>query len=252
MTAIVSSIVRLLRRAPIDADQPALSNRCATSPSVSTCARFVVTTLLFTPITVGAAAATGQDPGRRPEASSTTSEHRTVSGAGQFLAGAAVGLGAHESGHLLFDGLFKADPGIRKVSFHGLPFFAITHKSGLSPRREFTIDSAGFWVQEATNEWILSRRPRLRRERAPLVKGVFAFNVLASASYAGAAFARTGPVERDTRGMADSLRWKEPYIGVLILLPAVLDTLRYFHPDARWAAWGSRAAKLGGVALIAR
>lgn len=169
-----------------------------------------------------------------------------------FLGGGAIALAAHESGHLLFDGLFDANPGIKRVSFHGLPFFAITHDSGLSPRREFTIDSAGFWVQEATNEILLTRRPRLRYERAPLAKGVLAFNVLASVSYAGAAFARTGPVERDTRGMADALRWKEPYVGLLILVPAILDAVRFYNPDARWAAWGSRAAKIGGVVLIAR
>jgi hypothetical protein len=163
-----------------------------------------------------------------------------------------VGLGAHESGHLLFDGIFDAHPGIKKVSFHGLPFFAITHDTGLSPRREFVIDSAGFWVQEATNELLLSRRPHLRREHAPFLKGVFVFNVGASIAYAGAAFARTGPVERDTRGMADALRWKEPYVGLLILIPAVLDAIRFYHPDQRWAAWGSRAAKVGGVVLIAR
>jgi len=157
---------------------------------------------------------------------------------------------AHESGHLLFNGIFQANPGLKKVSFHGIPFFAITHDSGLPPRREYIIDSAGFWVQEATNEIILSRRPNLRRERAPILKGVLAFNVIASVSYAGAAFARTGPLERDTRGMADALRWKEPYVGLLILIPAILDAVRYYHPEARWAAWGSRAAKVGGVVLI--
>ena len=163
-----------------------------------------------------------------------------------------MAFGAHESGHLLFDGIFDANPGIKKVSFHGIPFFAITHDSGLSPRKEFVIDSAGFWVQEATNELILSRRPNLRREHAPFLKGLVAFNVGASFAYAGAAFARTGPVERDTRGMADSLRWKEPWVGVLILIPAVLDAIRFYHPDQRWAAWGSRAAKIGGVVLIVR
>src|SRR6476619_3941310 len=35
--------------------------------------------------------------------------------AGLFLGGAAVGLAAHESGHLVFDLLFDADPGIAKV-----------------------------------------------------------------------------------------------------------------------------------------
>jgi hypothetical protein len=196
----------------------------------------------------GRAAAQNATPADAPAA---TSEHRATS-ALKFLGGGAIGLAAHESGHLLFDGIFGANPGLKKVSFHGIPFFAITHDAGLTPRREFIIDSAGFWVQEATNEWILSRRPNLRRERAPVLKGVVAFNVLASISYAGAAFARTGPVERDTRGMADALRWKEPYVGLLILLPAVLDAVRYFDPEARWAAWGSRAAKIGGVVLILR
>ena len=212
----------------------------------------IVAAQLLTVILGTAEVAFAQDPDRPGDAGLPTSEHRTTSALGGFLVGAAVGLAAHEGGHLLFDGLFRADPGIKRVSFHGLPFFAITHKSGLSPRREFVIDSAGFWVQEATNEWILSRRPNLRRERAPFVKGIFAFNVGASMVYAGAAFARTGPVERDTRGMADSLRWKEPYVGLLILIPAVLDTVRFYHPEARWAAWGSRAAKIGGVVLIAR
>ena len=187
-----------------------------------------------------------QEPVQQP---ATTSENRATSIV-KFVGGGAVGLAAHEAGHLLFDAVFQANPRIKRVSFHGIPFFAITHDSGLSPRREFVIDSAGFWVQEATNEIILSRRPNLKREHAPFTKGVFAFNVLTSVAYAGAAFARTGPVERDTRGMADALGWKEPYVGLLILVPAVLDAIRYYHPDAKWAAWGSRGAKIFGVALV--
>ncbi len=74
--------------------------------------------------------------------------------------------------------------------------------------------------------------------------------MLASAAYAGAAFAETGPAERDTRGMAESLNWKEPVVGVLILLPAVLDAIRYFHPEAKWATWGSRGVKVGMVLLV--
>jgi hypothetical protein len=186
-----------------------------------------------------------------PQQAATAPEHRAAA-VGKFLAGGAIALGAHESGHLLFDGLFDAHAGIRKVSFHGIPFFAITHDSGLSPRREFVIDSAGFWVQHAGNEWILTRRPGLRHEHAPLLKGIVAFNVLASVAYASAAFAETGPAERDTRGMADALRWKEPAVGVLLLVPAVLDTVRFFHPNAKWATWGSRGAKAGMVMLVLR
>lgn len=232
-----------------------MSNGCATTPSVSLTRRLIVLVHTFAAILVMAELAVAQEPVRQVDPSSTTNEHRTASALGKFgkfLGGAAAGLGAHEGGHLLFDGIFDAHPRLTKVSFHGIPFFAITHAPGLSPRREFVIDSAGFWVQEATNEWLLSRRPNLRRERAPFAKGMFAFNVGTSIAYAGAAFARTGPPERDTRGMAGALRWKEPYVGVLILIPAVLDLVRFYHPDQKWAAWGSRAAKIGGVVLIAR
>lgn len=143
-------------------------------------------------------------------------------------------------------------PGLRKVDFHGIPFFAITHRSGLPPRRELLVSSAGFWVQHAENEWLLGRRPNLRHERGPLAKGIFTFNVVASAAYAGAAFTKTGPVERDTRGMADASRIDERWIGALVLAPAVLDAWRYFHPDAKWAAWTSRGVKIGMVVLVVR
>jgi hypothetical protein len=251
MTAIVSSIVRLLGAAD-GAVRRSFSNWCATSPSIHRLRRLPVVLLAVGASALAAGTASGQEPPRIAASIPSTSGQSTTSAVAQFLAGGALALAAHESGHLLFDGIFDAHPGLKKVSFHGLPFFAITHDTGLSPRREFVIDSAGFWVQEATNEWLLTKRPGLRREHAPLLKGVFAFNVGASFAYAGAAFARTGPVERDTRGMADALRWKEPYVGLLILVPAILDAVRFYNPDAKWAAWGSRAAKISGVVLIAR
>ncbi len=143
-------------------------------------------------------------------------------------------------------------PSLRKVDFHGLPFFAITHRSGLPSSREFTISSAGFWVQHAGNESILHRRRRLRRETAPFTKGVLAFNVLTSIAYAGAAFARTGPKERDTRGMATASGVDERVIGALVLAPALLDAWRYFHPGSRGPMWVSRGVKVGMVLMVAR
>src|SRR5690348_14576241 len=85
---------------------------------------------------------------------------------GKFLGGAATALVAHESGHLLLDGVLGAGIGIRKVSAGPIPFFAITHHP-VSPVREFAISSAGFWVQHASDELILARRPHLRTDRAP-------------------------------------------------------------------------------------
>ena len=131
----------------------------------------------------------------------------------KFLAGGALGLVIHESGHLVFDAVFDASPTIEGVRFGPFPFFAITHRGDLSPRREFAISSAGFWMQELSSEWLLTRQPALRDARAPVAKGVLAFNVLNSVGYACVAFARAGPFERDTRGMAESIGADERAIG---------------------------------------
>jgi hypothetical protein len=113
---------------------------------------------------------------------------RAQEGAAIFLGGAAVALGAHEAGHLLFGVAFDARP--------------------------------------------------------------LAFNILASVAYAGAAAAKAGPVERDTRAIGDALDIDERWVSLMVLAPAVLDAYRYFHPDARWAAWGSRGLKVGWVMVI--
>ena len=189
-----------------------------------------------------------QEPGDAPPAA----RQDRAATAGLLLAGALTGLAAHEGGHLLFDLAFDARPGLAAVDFHGIPFFAITHRPDLSRRRAFTIASAGFWVQHAGSEWILTREPRLRGTRAPFRKGVLAFNVLTSVGYAGAALARTGPMERDTLGMSRHARIDERWIGAMVLAPAVLDAWRYVDPEARWAVWLSRGVKIGLVLLVVR
>lgn len=178
--------------------------------------------------------------------SSETETRRALLG---FLAGGALGLGLHESGHLLFDVLFDADPGIKPVSFGPLPFFAITHRE-VSPVRELTIASAGFWMQHASSEWILTRDPDLRERRAPVRKGILAFNIAASSAYGVAALAKIGPSERDTRGMARALQIDEGWVGVMLVAPAALDVWRYYRPESRTARWSSRAIKAGMVLLI--
>jgi hypothetical protein len=166
-----------------------------------------------------------------------------------FFAGAAAGLGLHESGHLVLDAAFDAHAGIRKVSAGFIPFFAITHEP-VAPIKEFTISSAGFWMQEGGNEVLLARHPDLRHEHLAFAKGYFAFNVLTSIGYASAAFVRRGPIERDTHGMAVSADIAEPWIGVTILAPALLDGARYYRPHSPMLRWASRAAKVGGALLI--
>jgi hypothetical protein len=191
----------------------------------------VLFSALFLPISVEAQASSSV----RTLQSAPPDEHPAADSV-KFLAGGALGLLLHESGHLLFDTIFDAGPTIKGVKFGPFPFFAITHRGDLSPRREFTISSAGFWMQDLSSEWLLTKQPR--------------FNVLNSTGYAFVAFARAGPFERDTRGMAQSIGVDERAIGALVLAPAVFDAIRYFKPEARWAIWASRAAKVGSVLLV--
>jgi hypothetical protein len=168
----------------------------------------------------------------------------------KFLAGGALGLAIHESGHVVFDLAFNAHPRLTRVALGGVPFFAITHRQGLSPRREYIIDTAGFWTQDVTSERFLSRRPSLTATNAPIATGEFAFDEVTSIGYGVVAFARTGPPQRDTRGMAAALRVGEPIVGAMVIAPALLDGYRYFKPDSRWAKWTSRAVKIGTVLLV--
>lgn len=181
----------------------------------------------------------------------STSSGVSATGVAQFLAGGAMGLGVHEAGHLVIVSAFGADPGVKKVAFGPLPFFAISH-ADVTPAQEYTISAAGFWVQHASSEWLLTRRPGLRHQHAPLAKGLLAFNILASVAYATAAFGTFGPYERDTRAMAEALDVGEPWVGAMILAPAALDTWRYMRPQSRRAAWTSRALKAGAVLVVIR
>ena len=142
---------------------------------------------------------------QEPKPTTATTRASVAADTAKFFGGAALALGMHESGHLVLDAAFDASPTIKRVHFGPFPFFAVAHRPGLPPRREFAISSAGFWVQEATDEWLFARHTNLRHEHAPLLKGMLAFNVLASVGYAAAAFAEAGPFERDTRGMAASM-----------------------------------------------
>ena len=178
----------------------------------------------------------------------------------KFVGGAILALALHETGHLVFDGVFAAQPRMEAIRFGPFPFFAVTHRSGMPPREEFAISSAGFWMQEATDEWFLTRRwcrdtavgCSFRDDRTWLAKGMFAFNLLNSVGYALVAFAKAGPTERDTRGMADAIGVDERAIGVVILAPAVLDAYRYFRPNSRVAVWMSRGVKIGSMLLVLR
>jgi hypothetical protein len=179
-------------------------------------------------------------------------QESTASKFGKVLLGGAAGLGLHEGGHLVANWAFEERIDVRKVNFRGIPFFALAHAPDLSPRREYVVSSAGFWAQYLYSEQILTHHPNLEDEAAPFRKGLLTFHIATSMLYAGAALGKTGPVERDTRGMAASRRIDERWIGIMVLAPAILDLYRYFNPGAGWAIWTSRGVKMGSVALVLR
>jgi hypothetical protein len=180
----------------------------------------------------------------------TAQEQSSASRFGKVLLGGVAGLGLHEGGHLVANWAFDEKIKIKAVDYKGIPFFALSHAPDLSPRREYVVSSAGLWAQYLFSEQILTHHPNLKDEQSPLRKGMLAFHVVTSLVYSGAAFGRTGPIERDTRGMASSRRIDERWIGAIVLAPALLDVYRYFRPDARWASWTSRGVKMGSVVLV--
>jgi hypothetical protein len=177
-------------------------------------------------------------------------EQSAVSKFGRVILGGAAGLGLHEAGHIVANWAFEEKVKIKKVDYKGIPFFALSHAPDLSPRREYVVSSAGLWTQYLYSEQILTHHPNLKNEESPFRKGMLAFHVVTSLVYSGAAFGKTGPVERDTRGMASSRRIDERWIGAMVLAPALLDMYRYFNPEARWATWTSRGVKMGSVVLV--
>ena len=166
----------------------------------------------------------------------------------EVLLGDGLGLATHEGGHLVANWLLESEPYLRRVQGGRIPFFAVTHFDSLPARHEFIVSSAGIWAQFVAAEWILTSSPHLRRERAPIKKGILAFHVATSTLYGIASFGEMGPPERDTRGIALGWGRREEWVGISVVAPGILDAYRYFHPTAKWARCASRLSK--GMLLV--
>jgi hypothetical protein len=189
------------------------------------------------------------------EQTSERDAHRIKRWAGsptKFSTGAFVALLGHESGHLIANYSLDTQPFAKSVHYGPIPFFTIEPGRPLTPHEHYITASAGFNAQHIINEYLLARRPDLRNQNEPFLKGMVTFNFWLTVGYAATAFAGSGPEERDTKGMADSLGWSEESIGALILVPTALDTYRYKHPDAKWAKTASRLSKLLIIGLTAK
>lgn len=169
----------------------------------------------------------------------------------KFFEGAFVGLLGHEGGHLIANYAVGSDPYLKSVHYGPIPFFTIEPGYHLTPRDHYITASAGFNAQNLYDEWILTKHPNLMKEDKPYLKGMATFSFWLTVGYAATAFAGTGPNERDTKGMADSLGWNERWVGAMILVPTALDTYRYKHPGSKWATIASRVSKLAIIGLAA-
>ena len=190
----------------------------------------------------------------RAQSAEGNRENSTGKSLGEFLAGGLTGLVVHEAGHLATGLALGADPGFKRLDYGFIPFFAVTHEP-VSRGREFVISASGFLAQHGANEWLLSHGPPLRTTSSAFRKGWLTFNLATSAVYTVAAFGQMGPPERDTRGIAVSAGndgVPEPVVGVFIVVPAVLDGVRYAYDDPAWARWTSRAVKAGLLLLAVR
>ena len=139
------------------------------------------------------------DPLRR-----TSPSRRTVT----FLAGGAAGLAMHEAGHRRSPApSFGAHPRVAPARRRARAVLRRSRTTTSRGGREFVISSVRVLdAARRVSEWILTARPEsVATSIAPFLKGVLAFNVGTSVVYSVAAFARSGPPERDTRGMAVSL-----------------------------------------------
>jgi hypothetical protein len=184
-----------------------------------------------------------------------------------FAGGALTALVAHEGCHLAANYLLGNPPSLRGVQFLGaIPFFAISpdvvcsadgacaRRDGgrfpAGPRGLYAIQSAGLACQQWGSEAILSAEPRLAERDAPFRKGMLALNSGLAIGYAIANLARIEPYPGDLAGDDRLfLRGGRGAVAVAVLVPAVLDGLRYFFPDWTWLPWTARLSKGALVGL---
>jgi hypothetical protein len=204
--------------------------------------------------------------GPRLDAKATITDVHDGRSFGWFAAGAVTGFFAHEAGHIFANLLQGNVPHIQPIwGFGFIPFFAIApniwcghhtcykedgSRFWAGPRGKVGITSAGYNVQHITDEALLTRDPHLRYHVSPYRKGLLMFNVLLSVGYAIAAVTRIENPEGDLTSTALMMGIPREAYAAALLVPAALDTYRYFRPDSRWAPWVSRSSKVAFFGFI--
>jgi hypothetical protein len=187
---------------------------------------------------------------------------------GLAAAGAVTAFLLHETGHVLANLMLGNVPHFRGTMVWGFfPFFVIapdiTCRGDSCVKRDgqhfasgrnggYFIVTAGFNIQNLTNEILLTNDPYLAERYAPFRKGLLAFNLFLSTIYALGTYTGLEAPNGDLRGASQHSGIHEAWLATLLMVPTVLDAYRYFHPTATWAAWVSRAGKatLFGVTFV--
>jgi len=189
----------------------------------------------------------------------------SLASAGLFAGGAITALLAHESCHLLANGVFGNKPQLQNANYLGfVPFPAISSniycdgeqcyhgdgaRFGGGPKGFYTISTAGLECQQIGDEIILTANPELRFRPAPFEKGMLALNTLLSIGYALSNWTGTEPYVGDLATADRTVRTPRGIVALSVFVPAVLDIVRYFLPGSNWAIWASRTSKFGLIGL---
>lgn len=171
-------------------------------------------------------------------------DYRRAGDYGYFALGALTALIVHESSHLVLDGVLRAHPTFVPVRLGRVPFFAIQPNRIRSDRQLYAITMMGFLAEAITNDIVLSRRPHLSTQHAPFLEGMLGFNAGLDIGYAITGLANVGPPQSDVNSMARAARIPRWAVGLMLLVPTAFDIVRYAAPDAKWAPWVSRGARL--------
>lgn len=180
----------------------------------------------------------------RARAQPGTHDYRRAGDYGWFLLGGLAGFVAHESSHLLIDGVLRARPTFEPVRLGRIPFFAIQPNRVRSERAAYAIAAMGFLGEAVYSEVILSRRPNLVVDHEPLLEGMLAFHGGLDVGYAVTGLLDVGPPQSDVMAMSRAARIPSWSVALMLLAPVAFDAVRYARPEDAWAVWASRGSRL--------
>ena len=161
----------------------------------------------------------------------------------QFAFGFASGIVGHEAGHIVI----AKSKGYR-VSHDG---FSITYPGAkMSPASHLQLASAGFQTQWMLSEFVLRDKHGKEHMKPP---GDFGAGVVCS--YLGVSLAYLtflkNQQQGDVYGMSEATGYSRGRIGLMLAIPAVLDTWRLFGDDVpEWVPTVSVMSKGVGAAWI--